>query len=315
MTTLTTPVRRQPAVDSAAIDYTVLTKVEPSRLSAYLELAKARIAVMVLFSMGVGFVLASEGLWQPAVFVHACIGVFLAVVSSSTLNQYLERHTDGKMLRTAKRPLPMGKLTAGEVLLFGLLTGTIGVLYLLVMVNVTTALLTLATIFLYVAAYTPLKRVTPFCTVIGAIPGAAPPVLGWTAAGGELGLAAFSLFAILFVWQFPHFLAIAWMYHDQYKNAGLRMVPGRGRSGVVGAVSLAYALVLIPVSLLPMQLDLAGVNYAVVAVLVGLAYAFAAFLFQREESRQRARQLLWVSLAYLPCLQMSLILDHLRLLS
>lgn len=315
MTVISASLEQPRTADVGTRDYPALKKLEGTRLAAYLELAKARIALMVLFSMGVGFILASRGIWQPENFLHACVGVFLAVVSSSTLNQFLERDTDGQMTRTARRPLPTGRLTPGEVLAFGVAAGVLGVAYLLVFVNATTAMLTLATIVSYVGAYTTLKRVSPFCTVIGAIPGAAPPVLGWTAAGGELDMAAFSLFAILFVWQFPHFLAIAWIYRDQYAGAGLKMLPGRGRPQVVSAIALGYSLVLIPISLLPCLYDLAGANYAIVALLMGLLYAAAALGFVQEESRLRARRLLWVSLVYLPCVQLGLVLDHLRLLA
>jgi protoheme IX farnesyltransferase len=149
---------------------------------------------------------------------------------------------------------------------------------------------------------------------VGAVPGALPPVLGWTAAGGELGASAFSLFAILFLWHFPHFLAIAWMYRDQYRQAGLKMVPGGERAGVIGVIATVYALSLIPVSLLPLHWGLCGDLYGILAAALGLIYAGTAAWFQRDQTRGRARRLLWVSLIYLPTLFMALTLDHLRLL-
>lgn len=288
---------------------------QASRFSAYLEFAKPRIAVMVLLCVGVGFALASQQQWQLATLFHACVGILLAVVSSSSLNQYVERETDARMPRTWNRPLPSQRLGAEEVLLFGLGCGVISTIYLALLVNITTAALTLATIVLYAAAYTPLKRYTALCTVIGAVPGALPPVLGWTAAGGELNLSAFSLFAILFVWQFPHFLAIAWMYREQYAQAGLKMIPGRGQPGVLGQVSMAYALALLPVSLLPMQLDLAGRMYGITAILLGCWYAWSVWKFCRHECRERARGVLLVSLAYLPGVLLALTVDHFRLLN
>lgn len=288
---------------------------EVSRLSAYQELAKPRIAVMVLLSMAVGFALATGAQWDLLALLHAGVGVLLAVVASSALNQYLERHTDARMARTRNRPLPSGRLTADEVLWFGLACGIVSVVYLAVLVNPLTAGLTLLTIASYAGVYTPLKRWTPVCTAVGALPGAMPPVLGWTAAGGSLDWSAFSLLAIVFVWQFPHFLAIAWMYRDQYEQAGLKMIPGRGRPGVVGSVSMAYALALIPVSLLPMQLDLAGSLYGLAALLLGLAYAWSAWRFFREESRDQAKRLLWTSLVYLPGVLAALTFDHFRLLN
>ncbi|WP_437202666.1 heme o synthase [Planctomicrobium sp. SH664] len=312
MSTLAPPVTRER--ETATLDY-CSPAAETSRLSAYLELAKGRIALMVLLATGVGYLLGSGGVWQLAGFLHASLGILLAVVASSALNQYLERHTDAYMLRTSTRPLPSNRLSAVEVLLFGLACGVVSVAYLAVMVNLLTAAMTLLTIVMYAAVYTPLKRYTTLCTAIGAIPGALPPVLGWTASGAPLDWGAFSLFAILFVWQFPHFLAIAWIYKDQYDAAGLKMVPGRGRPGVLSAVSTGYALALIPISLLPCRLGLAGNVYGAVAVVLGLLYLGSSVLFQGDETRRGARRVLWVSLMYLPLVLLTLTWDHLRLLN
>ena len=292
-----------------------LTLTRASRWSAYSELAKPRIGLMVLVSVAVGYTLAGQGTWPLGPFVHASFGILLAVVASSSLNQYLERHTDRLMARTKNRPLPSGRLSAEEVLVFGLVCSVSSFGYLFVLVNPLTAWLTLATIVMYAGLYTPLKRSTAFCTVLGAIPGAMPPVLGWVAAGGTLDVVAFSLFAILFLWQFPHFLAIAWIYLDQYRAAGLKMVPGAGREKVTGVIALGYALVLIPISLLPMQFGAAGTLYGALALLLGLAYAGSAGLFLRHECRRTARRLLFVSLFYLPGVLFVLMIDHLRLLS
>jgi protoheme IX farnesyltransferase len=288
--------------------------VSIARLSAYLDLAKPRIALMVLLCAAAGFILGSRGVWQPVLLLHASIGILLAVVSSSTFNQWYERETDARMPRTQDRPLPSSRLSVSEVLIFALLTGTLAVSYLAVTVNSLTAGLAALSIVLYAGCYTPLKRHTTFCTVVGAIPGALPPVLGWTAAGGELNLGAFSLFALLFVWQFPHFLAIAWLYRDQYEQAGLKMVPGRGRPGINGAVAAGYALVLIPISLLPVQLGLTGDLYGVSAMVLGGIYAWTAIRFQRRETRRQARHVIWASLVYLPVVLSVLTLDHLRLI-
>ncbi|WP_437185685.1 heme o synthase [Planctomicrobium sp. SH668] len=285
-----------------------------ARLAAYSQLAKPRIAIMVLFAVTVGYLLASQGGYHLKPLLHTCVGVFLAIVASSSFNQLVERNTDRLMTRTQNRPLPSERLTSLEVFLIASVCTVISFAYLIVFVNALTAWLTLATTFLYAACYTPLKRYTPFCTVVGAVPGALPPVLGWTAAGGQLDWGAFSLFAILFVWQFPHFLAIAWIYRDQYENAGLYMIPGRGRPGIIGVVAFAYSLVLIPVSLLPVRLGLSGDIYGTVAVILGLWYAWSSFRFQQEESLARARSVLWISFAYLPGVMFILTLDHLRLM-
>lgn len=285
------------------------------RIASYSELAKPRIALMVLLSMGVGYLLGSQGEWFLLPLVNASIGVVFAVIASSALNQVIERKTDARMLRTANRPIPAGKLGVQEVLFFAITCSMVSFAYLYLTVNLMTAGLTALTTLLYAGVYTPLKRYTTFCTAIGAIPGAAPPVLGWVAAGGELDLACFSLFAILFVWQFPHFLAIAWIYKDQYSGAGLKMVPGAGRLNIVGAISLGYALILLPISHLPIHFGLAGDFYGIVAVALGLIYALAAVGFYREESRLNARRLLFASLIYLPGVLLAMTFDHLRLLN
>lgn len=286
-----------------------------ARLADYLELTKPRIAVLALTAVTVGYVLGSQGRWQVLPLLHALLGIGLVAAGSSVLNQWIERSTDRKMDRTANRPLPAGRLQATEVLWFGLACGLFGTLYLAVAVNALTAWLGVATMFLYVAVYTPLKRHTSLCTAVGAIPGALPPVLGWTAAGGHLDAGAFSLFAILFLWQFPHFLAIAWLYREDYDRAGLRMLPRpSAKLPIVGAFTVIYALALIPVSLLPSDLALAGDAYYLAAIILGLGYLAASVRFLLNESRRTARSLLLVSLVYLPLLLLALTTDHLRLL-
>lgn len=287
----------------------------PSRLADYLELSKPRIAVMALITVTVGFVLGSEGTWRVWPLVHALGGITLVAVASSALNQYLERVTDGRMLRTAARPLPSGRMQPLEVLCFGAVTGLAGVLYLAVQVNLLTAGLGLLTLVLYVGVYTPMKRISSVCTLIGAVPGALPPVLGWVAASNSIDAGAFSLFAILFVWQFPHFLAIAWLYQDQYAGAGLRMLPAaRPAPRITGFMCVAYALALLPVSLLPAHVALAGSMYSATALVLGLGYLLCAVRFLHDETALTARGLIYSSLLYLPTLLLVLTADHLRLL-
>lgn len=286
-----------------------------SRLADYLELTKPKIAVLALVAVAVGYTLGSAGNWQFAGLLNALIGIGLVAASSSVLNQWIERTTDMRMQRTANRPLPAGRLTSVEALAFGLTCGLAGTVYLAAFVNATTAALALLTWVLYVVVYTPLKSRTSLCTAIGAVPGALPPVLGWTAAGGALDGGAFTLFAILFLWQFPHFLAIAWLYRKEYSEAGLRMLPDcNPRPRVTGMMSVAYAAALIPVSLLPEQFAMAGRLYVVVAVLLGGLYLFSALRFTKNESTKTARSLLWMSLAYLPLLLLTLTWNHLQLL-
>lgn len=282
----------------------------------YLQLIKPRISLMVLLTVSAGFYLGASGMWNSQKLGLALVGIALVASGSSALNQYLERRSDARMSRTADRPLPSGRMQTVEVLWFGIGSAVCGTLWLAWYVNILTALLTLATLLLYVLAYTPLKRYTTLGVAVGAIPGALPPVLGWVAADGELNCSALSLFGMLFLWQFPHFLAIAWLYQEQYRSAGLRMLPGAGRmQGLAGLLATAYALVLVPVSLLPAVNGLAGRGFAWVALALGGMYVAAAMRFAAQETRTTARLLLGVSLFYLPLLLLALVGDHWRLLS
>ena len=287
-----------------------------ARLADYVELTKPRIALLALLTVSMGFALASAGDPDAGVLAHALVGIALVAASSSTLNQVIERRTDAHMTRTANRPLPAGRLLTAEALLFGLTTGLLGCAWLAVFVNGLTSLLSFATLALYAGVYTPLKRCTSFCTAIGAVPGALPPVLGYAAASGTVDRHAFALFAIMFLWQFPHFLAIAWLYREQYARAGLRMLPAvRPRPRVTGLLSTAYALVLLPVSLLPSRFGIAGDGYFWTAVVLGAGYLVCALLFLRHEAPATARRLLWSSLVYLPLVLTALVWDHFRLLN
>ena len=287
-----------------------------SRVADYFEITKPRIAVMALVTVTLGFILGSESGWQTGLWLNSMLGIALVAVSSSALNQYIERESDQRMARTANRPLPAGRLPASEVLWFGLLTGVVGVAWLWFFVNQKTAWFSIATLFLYVAIYTPLKRHTTLCTTIGAVPGALPPVLGWLAAGGPMDIRALTLFAILFLWQFPHFLAIAWLYRQQYADAGLKMLPANGSiPRLTALISLAYGAVLLPVSLLPGEIGLAGSRYMLVAGVLGVMYLLSVVRFLVNETDANARRVLWCSLIYLPLLLISMTWDHLDLLS
>ena len=300
---------------TGAVGISLRTSVA-AKLADYLELTKPRIAVLVLVSVTVGFVLGSAGNWRVVPLLHALLGIGLVAAGSSALNQFLERRIDAHMDRTAHRPLPAGRILPGEVLLFGLSACVLGSLYLAATVNAVTAVLAMLTLLLYVMIYTPLKRVTALCTAVGAISGAMPPVLGWTAAGGRLEAEAFVLFGILFLWQFPHFLAIAWIYHSEYSRAGLRMLPAyRPSLRMAGFLSVGYVLCLLPVSLLPSRFALAGSSYFLAATVLGIGYLVCAIRFALTESPQTARGLVLSSLLYLPLLLLALTWDHLQLLS
>ncbi|MCA9077329.1 MAG: heme o synthase [Planctomycetaceae bacterium] len=304
-----------PAAESAlALDARSLSTWSVARAADFLELTKPRIAVMVLVTVAVGYTLGGQGTWQLAILLPTLIGVALVASGSSALNQYLERFTDAKMPRTADRPLPSGRLTPSDVLKFGVLCGVTGTVWLAVTVNLLTALLTLGTFVMYVGLYTPLKKRSSICTAVGAVPGALPPVLGWAAARGTLDAGAFALFAVLFLWQFPHFLAIAWMYREQYERAGLKMLPQSRSPRVVSLMAVTYAIVLIPASLLPHATGLAGDWYAIAAMILGGAYLASTVHFTWNECRTTARGVLFTSLIYLPALLLVLTFDHFRLL-
>lgn len=285
-----------------------------NRVRAYIELSKPKIAVMGLFTVAVGFFVGSQGLWNSGLLLSSLFGVGLVAVACSVLNQLIERDTDALMMRTARRPLPSARISSAEALAFGLICGVSGLLWLATQVNPLTATLGAATLVSYVGIYTPLKRYSGLSTVIGAIPGALPPVLGWTAAGGALDEGALALFALLFLWQFPHFLAIAWLLRTQYAGAGLKMMPrlsGRG----IGLLAVGYAAVLIPASLMLRSSGLAGTFYSLTAIGLGVGYLWSSIQFARHGDDASARRVLWASFLYLPTLLAVLTLDHWRLLS
>lgn len=314
MSTVTAPPRSKAAYPQRSTAVSLCSVATVSRVADLVELSKPRISTMVLLTVVVGYALGCRGAWDLAVLVPTLCGVALVAAASSALNQYLERFSDAAMSRTMERPLPSGRLSSRDAVIFGILCGGAGTIGLWLAVNPLTALLTLGTLLLYVGVYTPLKRWTSLCTAVGAVPGALPPVLGWAAARGSLDAGAFALFAILFLWQFPHFLAIAWLYRDQYNRAGLRMLPRHRSSGVTGLLAMSYAVALIPVSLLPRSTVLAGDLYAAAAVLLGLFYLGGAVRFAVRQTAASARGLLISSLIYLPGLLLVLTIDHWRLL-
>jgi protoheme IX farnesyltransferase len=282
------------------------------RVAEYVELTKPRVAVLVLFTVGAGVLLAGGRDFSFLVLLHTVLGTALVAAGASALNQWYERDSDALMRRTEKRPLPSGRLQALEVLVFGLALGLGGVLYLaLALSHVLAALIAAITFVLYVAVYTPLKRRTPLNTLVGAVPGALPPIIGWCAVRGELTREAGVLFLILFLWQVPHFLAIAWMYRAEYARAGLLMLPVIDRDGRRTSQNMIlYCIVLLAVSLQPVLFGEAGLLYLGGAVLLGLTFLATALGFQRWRTHCQARRVLRASLVYLPGLLALLLLDR-----
>jgi protoheme IX farnesyltransferase len=276
----------------------------------WIQLLKVRIAAMVGFAAFVGALLAAGPAADLLAVVEAALWVTCVAGASTIFNQVIERDTDRLMRRTMLRPLVTGRLRLRDAILVGALMALAGTLGLALRFNTLSALLALSTLVAYALVYTPLKRVSTLNTVVGALPGAMPPVLGYAALAGEVQGWAWYLFAVLFAWQFPHFLAIAWMYREDYARAGLRMLPCVENSrGLTGRQALLYSLALVPVSLMPAVSDRAGPVYALAALLLGLAYAGAALRFALREDRPRARALLLTSLVYLPALYSVTLLD------
>ena len=267
----------------------------------YLELTKPKIALLELVTVAVAAAVASAGAPDFRMVFHALVGTALVAAGASAWNQWLERDTDLLMPRTADRPLPAARLSGREVLAFGSVAALAGVSYLGWLVNPLTAALGAITWLLYVGIYTPLKSRSPANTAVGAVAGAMPILMGWTAVGGRLGLHASTLFLIVFLWQFPHFMAIAWIYRRQYAAAGLKMLPVVDPSGSrAGAQAVIAALALVPVSLVPAVTGIAGPDYFLWALALGVGQCLCSVVFLMRMNDASARMLLRASLIYLP---------------
>lgn len=281
------------------------------RLADYVELSKPEVTALILVATAVGFCGGARGVFQPALLFHTLLGTLLVAAGTAALNQFFERDADALMRRTQQRPVPAGRMAPAWALAFGLATGIAGVLYLAATTNLLAAGLALATMASYLLLYTPLKRKTTACTTIGAFPGAAPPLIGWAASAGELGLGAWILYAILFLWQFPHFLAIAWLYREDYGRAGFLMLPVVQPDGGSTARRVQLcSLALVPVSLLPSLVGLAGPFYFGGALLLGVAFFYCGVRLAQARTLIEARRLLQASVIYLPVLYALLLLDR-----
>lgn len=282
------------------------------KLAAFFELTKPRIAFMLVLTSAAGFYLGAERGFDGLLFFNSMLGITFLAFGVATLNQYWERETDRLMERTAKRPLPTQKISPAEALVFGIILCVIAETYLLFFVNGLTAGLGLIVIVGYVLLYTPLKMVTSASTAIGAIPGAMPPLMGWTAAANEITMGAWILFAFLFLWQFPHFLAIAWMYKDEYAKAGIKMLPVVEPEGKITAQQIViFTILLLPVSLAPFFIGLAGWIYLIGAALLGGWFLYTSVVMARAKTVKKARRLLMVSVLYLPLIFALMVIDHL----
>jgi protoheme IX farnesyltransferase len=298
-------------MDTVSVDIeSVHTVSFREKLSAFIELTKPRIAILLVLTSAAGFYLGTVGTFNVILFVNSIVGITLLAFGVATLNQWFERDIDPLMERTEKRPLPSKKVSPNEALIFGLLQCAIAEIYLLVLVNPLTAILGLVVIAGYVLVYTPLKTRTSASTAIGAIPGALPPLMGWTAAANDITMGAWALFAMQFLWQFPHFFAIAWMYREQYKKAGILMLPVVEPDGKLTFRQIVlFTIMLVPVSLAPFFLGLAGNIFLVGASLLGVWFLYASVRSAMDKSNERARKLLLVSVIYLPLLFILMVAD------
>lgn len=280
----------------------------------FLELTKPRVALMVLVTTFVGFYLGSEPLAGYFRLIETLVGTALAAGGTLALNQFLERDADALMERTRRRPLPDGRIQPTEALLFGVLVTAAGLFILALAVNLLSALVTASIVGSYLFIYTPLKQRSSLCGVVGAVPGALPPLIGWAAASGGLGVEAWVLFAIMFLWQIPHTLAIARLYRDDFAKAGIRFLPVVESDGwTTGRQVITHSLALLAVSLLPTLLGLAGSVYFLVALFLGAGFLAYAVRLAVSQSLTSARRLLFVSLIYLPILLVVMALDRVPL--
>jgi len=279
-------------------------------LSAYLELAKARLAAMVILTALVGYVLGARGFFELPELVWVVLGTTLSAFGANILNQVAEEDRDRLMVRTRNRPLPAGRVSRGLATTWGIASSVFGVVVLAITTNWLTAALSLFTIVLYVAVYTPLKTRTSLNTVVGAVCGATPPMMGWAAATGRLDLGAWILGGILFMWQVPHFLALAWMYREDYARGGFRMLPAVDRPGALTArLAFIYTLALLPITASLALSGVSGTFFLVASQVLGFGFAVLGWQFLRLRGDRAAKRLFLASIMYLPLLLAVMVAD------
>jgi protoheme IX farnesyltransferase len=293
----------------AEVDSALPVPAQRRLLSDFAELVKARLTLLVLLTTAVGYYLAAARPINPLGLFHAVFGTALAAAGAAALNQWWERRLDALMHRTRTRPIPAGRMSARDALVLGCLLSIGGVVYLTVTCNWLSALFAGATIVIYIFAYTPLKRVSTVNTLVGAIPGALPPVVGWAAASGHADIGAWSLFAILFFWQLPHFFAIAWMYREDYARAGFEMISKGDSTGARSASqSVLFCILLLFISGGPAFLKIVSYHYLTVELVLNGLFIAAAMRFLQTQQIADARRLFLTSIAYLPLLLGALVL-------
>lgn len=287
------------------IDITAAAKAK-----AYYELLKPRLSFLVVFSSGFGYALASQAGVNWFSFLLFLIAGFLVSGSSVTINQVIEQKYDAIMKRTKNRPLPSNRITETEAIWFSVFTGIAGLGLMLLSTNLMATALSCLSLLLYAFVYTPLKRVGSIAVFVGAIPGALPPLIGWAAASGVLSYEAMIIFGIQFIWQFPHFWAIAWVSDEDYKKAGFKLLPGGGAKDLNTAINImVYTLFLLPLGLLPTIFGVTGLMSGVVATICGVLFLATTFSLMKDTSNQKARRIMFGSFIYLPIVQIVFLID------
>ncbi|MEQ8583009.1 MAG: heme o synthase [Marinoscillum sp.] len=280
------------------------------KVKAFYELLKFRLSFLVAFSCGFGYLLGNQGRIDWVHFSWLVFGGFLISGTSIVINQIIEKDLDKLMKRTENRPLPTGRLSSNEAIQYALLIGALGFGILIWQTNLLTVLLSFLSMVLYSFVYTPLKRVGPIAVFVGAIPGALPPLLGWVAATGSISHEALIIFGIQFIWQFPHFWAIAWVADEDYKRAGFKLLPGGGKQDLNTAINIMiYTLFLLPLGLLPTYFGLVGITSGVVATVCGALFLSQTFSLMKDYSRKSALKIMFGSFIYLPIVQIAYLLD------
>ncbi len=281
-----------------------------TKLKAYFQLLKFRLSFLVAFSAAFGYVFGSQGAIEWVHFWAFAVGGFLISGASIILNQIIEKDLDKLMTRTQQRPLPLQILSVNEALAFSVLTLVLGMSLLLAYTNMLTVSLAILSVILYSFVYTPLKRVGPIAVFVGAIPGALPPLLGWTAATGAISYEAMIIFGIQFIWQFPHFWAIAWVLDDDYQKAGFKLLPSKTGRSINSALQIViYTMFLIPFSLLPALFQLTGITSAIIATVCGCLFLAQTFSLMKDGSREAALRIMFGSFLYLPIVQIAFLMD------
>jgi protoheme IX farnesyltransferase len=299
-------------VNAGVVTVPLAAERPANRLADYIALTKPRLNVLVVATSAAGYYLGTRGVPEATAMAGAVVGTALVAAGAAALNQVYERDTDALMRRTRMRPLPDGRVSPSAATGFGVALTGLGLFLLATRANLVSAALACITLIVYLTIYTPMKRRTSMATLVGAVPGALPPLIGWAAARGAVSMGGLALFAIVFLWQIPHFMAIAWLYRDDYRMAGFPMLPVVEPDGRrTGRQAVAYAGALLPMSLVPALAGVSGVFYAVVALALGLGFVWLAVRFAIRHSDAAARWLFLGSITYLPLIWIAMVADRL----